>query len=299
MSCAVSPSWPNTPSTLDGEARSRARRQARGAVRACWRGGTSTAGGAIGTMSLAIKDLYLEPQPWALISEVLDKEQQAILVEEITRRLADPLGSRISVRVGKATHRQRSAASGFPSTPLWYGVCPKSPRSAPGGSCWRIRSSTTPEPTLRYGSVSGLVPTAISPPIRTVPAKHGSCRIISVSQPWPVQILFPHSETLNSTLWMMGIEATAEGISVRPKLPFDCWSWSGSGLSISYDKARIHGSISGVGPELISLELQLPSDWQGAAAEIDEGGRKRKVARVECRCGCACWSGPVPLRNSK
>ena len=100
-------------------------------------------------------------------------------------------------------------------------------------------------------------------------------------QPWPVQILFPHSETLNSTLWMMGIEATAEGISVHPKLPSDCWSWSGPGLAICYDKGRIHGSISGVGPELMSLELHLPSDWQGAAAEIDEGGRKRKVARVE------------------
>ena len=108
-------------------------------------------------------------------------------------------------------------------------------------------------------------------------------------QPWPVQILFPHSETLNSTLWLMGIEATAKGISVYPRLPSDCWSWSSPGLTIRYDKDRIHGSISGVGPELISLELKVPPDWQGGGAEIEEGGRKRKADNIDGSVRLRVW----------
>jgi hypothetical protein len=111
-------------------------------------------------------------------------------------------------------------------------------------------------------------------------------------QAWPVQILFPHSEVLNATLWMLGIEASAEGISVRPRVPFDRWSWSGPGLSLSYDQTRVHGSISGVGPELIALELQLPRGWQGSSLDIEEGGAKRKVEHADPSVRLSLWVVP-------
>ena len=91
---------------------------------------------------------------------------------------------------------------------------------------------------------------------------------------------------------MLGVEGTAEGISVRPRLPFGRWSWSGSGLSLSYDKTRIHGSISAVGPEVITLELQLPGDWQGGPVEIEEGGAKRKVEHAGPLARLSVWVGP-------
>ena len=112
-------------------------------------------------------------------------------------------------------------------------------------------------------------------------------------QPWPVQILFPHSETLNATLWLLGIEATAEGISIRPRLPLERWSWSSdSGLSLSYDQVRIHGTITAVGSELLRLGLQLPADWQGGPVEIEEGGAKRKVDHVGRDVTLALWVAP-------
>jgi len=55
---------------------------------------------------------------------------------------------------------------------------------------------------------------------------------------------------------------------------------AGGMISNIWHKTRIRGSISGVGPELITLELQLPSDGQGGSVEIEEGGTKRKVDRA-------------------
>ena len=65
------------------------------AVRACWRGRHLNRGWRDRNHEVGYKDLYLEPQPWALISGVLDQQQNATLVDEITHRLADPIGSRI------------------------------------------------------------------------------------------------------------------------------------------------------------------------------------------------------------
>jgi len=111
-------------------------------------------------------------------------------------------------------------------------------------------------------------------------------------QGWPVQILFQHSEPLNSSLWVLGIEANAEGISVRPRVPLDHWSWKGSGLSLSYDKARIQGSILSVGTEMIKVTLQLPADWKGGPVEIQEGGVKRKVEHAGAEETLALWVAP-------
>jgi len=91
---------------------------------------------------------------------------------------------------------------------------------------------------------------------------------------------------------MLGIEGTTEGISVRPRVPFARWSWSGSGPSLRYDPARVDGSISGVGPELIALELQLPDGWEGGAVEIEEGGTKRKVDHVSRSVRLSVWVAP-------
>ena len=65
------------------------------AVRASWRGRHLNRGWRDRNHEVGYKDLYLEPQPWALISGVLDQQQNATLVDEITHRLADPIGSRI------------------------------------------------------------------------------------------------------------------------------------------------------------------------------------------------------------
>jgi len=254
------------------------------AVRACWRGRHINRGWRDRNHEVGYKDLYLEPQPWALISEVLDKQQSATLVDEITRRLADPIGSRIFAAGGEGNPPTAFGGEwlSINSTLVW-GLSKVSTERA-----WKELVANTlfnharTYPSIWFGIWSG--PDTYLPSNSDRPGETWIMPHYFGLQPWPVQILFPHSETLNSTLWMMGIEANAEGISVHPRLPSDCWSWSGPGLAICYDKGRIHGSISGVGSEPITLELHLPSGWEGSPVEIEEGGRKRKVDQA---AGCA------------
>jgi hypothetical protein len=262
------------------------------AVRACWRERHLNRGWRDRNNEMGYRDLYLEPQPWALIAEVLDKQQNTTLVDEITRRLADPLGSRIFDSGGEGNPPTVFGGVwlSINSTLVW-GLSKVSSERA-----WKELLANTlfnharTYPAIWFGIWSGpdtyLAATSERPgETWIIPHYFGL-------QPWPIQILFPHSEILNATLWLLGIEATAEGISVRPRLPFDCWSWSGSGLSLSYDKARIHGSISGVGSELIRLGLQLPGDWQGGPVQIEEGGARRKVDHAERDVRLALWVAP-------
>ena len=99
-------------------------------------------------------------------------------------------------------------------------------------------------------------------------------------QGWPVQILFQHSEPLNSALWTLGIESNAEGLAVRPRVPMKDWSWAGPGLSLHYGEQHIHGHLSGACPEHIRLVLQLPAALQGGAIEVEENGVTRKIDKA-------------------
>ena len=75
-------------------------------------------------------------------------------------------------------------------------------------------------------------------------------------------------------------------------MPLDHWSWKGSGLSLSYDKARIYGSITGVGTEQMKLVLQLPDEWHGGPVEIEECGVKRKIDKAGPEAALTLWIAP-------
>jgi Glycosyl hydrolase 36 superfamily, catalytic domain/Glycosyltransferase family 36 len=264
---------------MESRARQHAAKLAQ-AAQSCWRGRHLNRGWRDRNHEFGFKDLYLEPQPWALISGVLDKEQQAVLVDEITRRLADPLGSRIFGAGGEGN--PPTAFGGvwlsINSTLVW-GLSKVSPERA-----WKELIANTlfnharTYPSVWLGTWSG--PDCYLPSNSERPGETWIFPHYFGLQNWPIQILFPHSEILNGTLWSLGIEASAEGISVRPRVPFERWSWSGPGLSIRYDETVIQGSISGVGPELITLELQLPPAWEGGSVEIEPSHTKRSKERA-------------------
>jgi Glycosyl hydrolase 36 superfamily, catalytic domain len=247
------------------------------AVRASWRNGHLNRGWRDRNHEFGYLDLYLEPQPWALIAEILDKEQKNTLIKQIADRLADPLGSRVFASGGEGNPVTLFGGIwlSINSTLVW-GLSKVSPERA-----WQELLANTlfnharKYPLVWFGVWSG--PDSYLASNSKRPGETWSMAPVQAMQAWPVQILFPHSETLNATLWMLGIEATAEGISIHPRVPFDRWSWSGAGFSLSYTQARVHGSISGVGPELTQLELQLPRGWEDSSLDIEEGGVKRKV----------------------
>jgi len=267
------------------------------AVRGAWTGKFLNRGWLDSKTEIGATDMFLEPQPWALIAGILDEKQQATLVEEIRTRLADPLGSRIHDANGGGEETPSHAFNGIwasiNSTLVW-GLSKVSPEQARKEHLANtLFNHARTYPKNWFGIWSG--PDVYLNSDSKRPGETYTFNAAFAMQGWPVQILFQHSEPLNSSLWMLGIEANAEGIEVRPRIPLDEWSWSGSGLSLKYGKSRIHGAISGVGSELLRVTLELPADWHGGLVEIDEGGVKRKVERAGKDATLTLWVAPNSL----
>jgi len=264
------------------------------AVRGAWTGKFLNRGWLDSKTEIGATDMFLEPQPWALIAGILDEKQQATLVEEIRTRLADPLGSRIHDANGGGEETPSHAFNGIwasiNSTLVW-GLSKVSPEQARREHLANtLFNHARTYPKNWFGIWSG--PDVYLNSDSKRPGETYTFNAAFAMQGWPVQILFQHSEPLNSSLWMLGIEANAEGIEVRPRIPLEEWSWSGSGLSLKYAKSRIHGAISGVGSELLRVTLQLPADWQGGPVEIDEGGAKRNIERAGKDATLTLWVAP-------
>ncbi len=264
------------------------------AVRTAWKGKFLNRGWLDNKTEIGATDMFLEPQPWALISGVLDEKQQATLVAEIRSRLSDPLGTRIHDNNGGGeevpSHTFNGIWASINSTLVW-GLSKVSPEEARKEHLANtLANHARTYPANWFGIWSG--PDVYFNSESKRPGETYTFGPQFSMQGWPVQILFQHSEPLNSALWMMGIEANAEGIAVRPRLPLDRWSWKGSGMSIRFDKERIHGSISGAGTEMIRLTLQLPAPWHGGPIEIEEDGVKRKVDHAGPEATLTLWVAP-------
>jgi len=267
---------------VEREARAHADRLA-DAVRRCWRGRHLNRGWLSADVEVGREDLYLEPQPWALIADILEPAQREALVAEIDRRLADPLGSRIWDDGG-----EKAAQPDFPefgaiwlsiNSTLAWGLSRVDPERA-----WReLKANTLHNHAETYpeswvGVWAG--PDCYLAAGTDMPGDAYATPVYAM-QAWPVQILFPHSEPLNATVWLLGITATADGLVVRPTVPATTWSFESKALSIRYDAARIAGSYTAASPASLAIDLTLPDDWHGSVIEVEEqGGERRRIAEA-------------------
>lgn len=246
-------------------------------VRECWRGRHLNRGWRDVDSEVGYSDLYLESQPWALIAEILSPHQQNTLVAEIDERLSDPLGSRI---FGSGTEGNPPTAGGgqwlsINSTLVW-GLAKVSPKRA-----WKelkdnlLHNHAETYPDTWSGIWSG--PDTYLPATAKRAGETWAWPGVFAMQAWPVQILFPHSEPLNSFLWMAGIEATAAGIRIAPKLPMARWSWRSTHLQLDWDLDRIGGQLTFNSPDWLRLEVVVPESWSGSDLEVIDGAGKRPV----------------------
>lgn len=245
-----------------------------GAVRASWRQTHLNRGWRGDGSEVGTADLYLEPQPWALISGVLDDEQNLTLVRTIGERLSDTAGARIFAPGGEGN---KTTAGGGPwyainSTLVW-GLSKVDPERA-----WdELKRNTLHQhaetyPEVWFGIWSG--PDTYRPSTsRTAAGQTWSWGSFGL-QLWPVQIMFAHSEPLNAALWMLGIEADRHGLAITPRAPQERWSLHTPLLRIDYSPERVALRCSGgYGNEHMRLRITLPPQWDDRALGVTVNGR--------------------------
>src|SRR5579875_300738 len=98
-------------------------------------------------------------------------------------------------------------------------------------------------------------------------------------QAWPLQILFPHSEPLDASLWLAGIQPTAAGLRIDPRVPADDWSWDGGLLAVRYGSDAVSGEFEALAAEVIEVDVVLPRRMRGGDVAVQVDGRSAAVRR--------------------
>ncbi|MFC7309622.1 GH36-type glycosyl hydrolase domain-containing protein [Streptomyces monticola] len=247
------------------------------AVRASWRGTHVNRGWADHETEAGHLDLFLEPQPWALLTGVLGPERAATLVQEIRSRCSDPYATRIFGAGGEG-HTPTVGGGQWPAinSTLAWGLATVDPAEG-----WReLRDNTLAHhaetyPEVWFGVWSG--PDAYLPSHDDRAGETWAEESLFSMQAWPVQILFPHSEPLNASLWLSGVTPTAAGLRIDPLLPFEGWRWDGGLLSVRYGAEEVGGELGALATESVTVEVRLPSGLSGAAAD---GAADARAVRV-------------------
>lgn len=244
-------------------------------VRNCWRGRHLNRGWRAAESEVGWSDLYLEPQPWALIAEILDKEQSRVLVDELDERLADPLGSRIFA-AGEEGNPPTAGGGQWLSinSTLVWGLAKVDPKRA-----WSelkantLHNHATVYPDVWFGIWSG--PDTYLPASSRFAGQTWAWPGVFGMQAWPVQILFAHSEPLNALLWLFGVNARADVLQIEPRVPLASWSWHSQRISIEVSPEEIALGYTSEGTELLPVELATPQSWRGRQLLIihEAGGR--------------------------
>jgi hypothetical protein len=286
------------------------------AVQSCWRADHVNRGWADSAHEVGYDDLFAEPQAWALIAGCLNDEQATALVATLRKRSSDPLGTRIFDR-GETEGKIPTVLGGvwlsINSTLAW-GLSRVDPHEA-----WQefiantLHNHAITYPEVWEGVWSG--PDMYLPADRADEVRRAfralwgpvaaddngpygiydyerrlAGRPMPPLQAWPIQIMFAHSEPLNTALWLMGISGTANGIRVEPRVPCRDWHWDGGLLALHWSPDLIHGEVGALASDVLEMQLVFAGEHlpRSAAVVVDD-----RHVRAECLGQTITFSLPV------
>jgi hypothetical protein len=229
--------------------------------------------------------LWLEPQPWTIIGEIADTDQRLELLKAIDRllRKPSPIGAmlldkpleKIFNKEGvfanggvwaamnglliwaMAKEQQESAweeweknslachAEAYPD--IWYGIWS-------GPDCYNSILSSFPGHTMFNEELISTEKT--SPKEKRQPGNHLDMNMTD----FPVMNMNCHAWPLYSLIKLVGIEFSADGISITPALTHSQFEFSSPLIGVKKDRDGYHGWYAPAGGEIQTVRLQLPAD---------------------------------------
>jgi len=216
---------------------------------------------------VGIKDIYLEPQVWALLSSgVLSPEQRKQLVDNINTKLRKPsdAGMLISSSTGgSATTKPGEQEKGG----IWFAI------NGPGALALaqydpvmgydELKRNTLSwhaqkYPELWYGIWSG--PDAFNSVFSKRPGQTWFVNFPLEIGPqfWPVQNNHAHAQFMWALARIAGLEPTAEGYMIRPLLPADAYKLETAMVGIEKSPDKLAGFFKFDSSEWMILKVKLP-----------------------------------------
>ncbi|MBC7091930.1 MAG: hypothetical protein H5T50_08520, partial [Nitrososphaeria archaeon] len=238
--------------------------------------------------------LWLEPQPWAIISEIVDKEMLDVLVKNIEElvRKPSPIGATLLSECIKSTKSLPGVAT---NGGIWYSIN--------GTLVWALAKTGNPSawdewkkntlavhaetyPSIWYGIWSG--PDTYNSIYSKYPgATYFNQNLSKERNPYglnglnwtdfPIMNMHSHAWPLYSLMKLLNIEFTCEGVSIKPCIPKKEYSIESPLLGFKKSLNRYSGWYNPIAKGTYKLEVELPKEEIGRVSQIKVNGVKREL----------------------
>jgi hypothetical protein len=246
-----------------------------------------------------IDQLWLEPQPWAMIGGAADIEQSKILVKSIDKLVRQPskIGARLLSKGLEAIERElgmRVNGGIWPSingTLIWALSLINNEMAWDEWKKNSLAYHAENYPEVWYGIWSG--PDVYNSNLSDFPGQtHFSEELISWKKKkgekiyddtlgvnwtdFPVMDLHPHAWPLYNTLHLIGAKFTVEGVDLAPVLPQDEYEFSSPILGLKKSKHEYSGWYSPLVEGTWKITLKLNPVEIGKIRSLELNGKQEE-----------------------
>lgn len=239
---------------------------------------------------LGEKCMWIEPQPWALISRIADPEQTKTLVQNIDEQLRrpSPIGA-IQLTPGP-DQENRGAWKTEPGTSINGGVWPSLNQTLiwalagiDGTMAWdewkknSFARHAEAYPDVWYGTWSG--PDVLNSVNSKEPGKTTGGAPFGWTD-FPVLNMHTHACPLYSLTKVLGIEFTEAGVLLAPKGPLASFRFESPLLGLIKSANGYEGWYSPISQNTWSIVLRLPPDEAKRFSQVEINGEKMHRAHI-------------------
>lgn len=243
-----------------------------------------------GSTPYGVDSLYLNTQPWAILSGAATITQAITDDNNIKTLLSQPSP------IGAASESTSQGPSGEGGTGtgstggIWY--------SLNGPTVWAFAAL---DPALAYqeyknnthATYAQAYPTnwwgVLSGPDSYDSFEAGASAGQAFQMDYPVQDTHAHAWPLYDTFKLSGIQPTEAGYTINPHWPFAQFTWNTSVVGVSYGNGRVSGRLHPEGTGTVRMHVRLPASLPGSVAVYVNGAPATSTQGN----GFVDWSMPV------
>ena len=240
---------------------------------------------------LGEKGLWLEPQPWAILSGVATEEQTRTLVDSMDQELrrVSPIGAlQLSTSPDQSVH----------------GIWPVEPGTANNGGVWpslnqiliwalarvngtmawdewqknSFRRHAEVYPDIWYGTWSG--PDVLNSAASKRPGETTGGKPLA-STDFPVLNMHAHAARLFSLVKLLGVEFTEAGVSLAPKIPALDFGFDSPLIGLTKSSRGYEGWYNPTTENTWIIRLFLPADEAKHLSHVEVNGNHIHVRVVD------------------
>jgi hypothetical protein len=233
---------------------------------------------------LGEKCMWIEPQPWALISGITSEEQTRTLVESIDRELRkpSPIGA-IQLTAGP-DQVQKGAWKLEPGTSVNGGVWPSLNQTLiwalaeiDGAMAWEewkknsFARHAEVYPEIWYGTWSG--PDVLNSVNSKQPGETTGGKPFGWTD-FPVLNMHTHACPLYALTKLMGVEFTETGVNLAPRVPLAEFRFESPLLGVIKTERGYEGWYKPASEGTYSIRLKLSAESAKGLARVEVNGKK-------------------------